>query len=158
MAQSPRFDFCRRYHQDSRQRVIRQGAQTYIPGLAERRDEISAALRHTHTAFATKQDAGGHAAGDIRFAAAGRRSVLNHHGASVEHEQFEVRQLFSLDLARPPIPKFEELRKKLPYEFHYEYRCGGQIWVHKIVDWEAGARDANRANISGFPPNPAESL
>ena len=42
MAQSPRFGFCRRYCQDSRQRVIRQGAQTYIPGLAERRREISA--------------------------------------------------------------------------------------------------------------------
>ena len=50
MAQSPRFDFCRRYHHDSHQRVIRQGAQTYIPGLAERRREISAALRHTHHA------------------------------------------------------------------------------------------------------------
>ena len=32
-----------------------------------------------------------------------------------------------------------QLLKKLPYEFHYEYRSGGRTWVHKIVDWEAGA-------------------
>jgi hypothetical protein len=62
MAQSPRFDFCRRYHQDSHKRVIRQGAQTYIPGLAERRTEIAAARRHPLSAFATKQVAGSQSA------------------------------------------------------------------------------------------------
>lgn len=28
--------------------------------------------------------------------------------------------------------------RKLPYDFHYHYDCGGKIEKHKLVDWEVG--------------------
>lgn len=44
----------------------------------------------------------------------------------------------SLPLVRDEARQLNEL-KKLPYDFHYRYRCGADKYCHKIVDWEAGA-------------------
>ena len=45
--------------------------------------------------------------------------------------------------------------KKIPFDFHYRYRCGGADCRHKIVDWEAGALYWNVRRSKGVNWEPA---